>query len=259
MGIFDILRRKPSTDKAKAATEDENTIFQRYEIEESDIVVSSPSCPYCKKQLEKMPTRRRKCPHCKEEIVVRTSPLSGDKVLLKEDQVAQVEAVWTEYRVLKKWIKKLNAEYGITTEQLIKKKSNLGQKFKTDPNLSDVIWGIFNDQVGEIAKANTVDYHSFKMLHFNQAMFLYETKKPFYNMLYQSSRIGLLLHQQNGVKKVKILAADNSCDVCREMNGKQFTVKNALEDMPIPHKGCEFTLDGETKGWCRCVYVPSFD
>jgi hypothetical protein len=43
-------------------------------------------CPYCRRKLEKKPTRKTKCPHCGEPIYVR----AGD--LLREDELEQVAA-----------------------------------------------------------------------------------------------------------------------------------------------------------------------
>ncbi|HAJ37329.1 MAG TPA: hypothetical protein DCL15_16795 [Chloroflexi bacterium] len=43
-------------------------------------------CPYCRRKLEKKPTRKRKCPHCGELIYVR----AGD--LLREDELEQATA-----------------------------------------------------------------------------------------------------------------------------------------------------------------------
>ncbi|HAJ37930.1 MAG TPA: hypothetical protein DCL15_19850 [Chloroflexi bacterium] len=43
-------------------------------------------CPYCRRKLEKKPTRKSKCPHCGELIYVR----AGD--LLREDELEQPTA-----------------------------------------------------------------------------------------------------------------------------------------------------------------------
>lgn len=43
-------------------------------------------CPYCRRKLEKKPTRKSKCPHCGELIYVR----EGD--LLREDELEQIAA-----------------------------------------------------------------------------------------------------------------------------------------------------------------------
>lgn len=53
-----------------------------------------PCCPYCDFDLEKMPGRKKKCPNCEQYIYVRTCPLSGEKVLIREDQKDQLEEQW---------------------------------------------------------------------------------------------------------------------------------------------------------------------
>jgi hypothetical protein len=39
-------------------------------------------CPYCHKILDKMPQAKKKCPHCKNVIIVRTDPIEKKKILL---------------------------------------------------------------------------------------------------------------------------------------------------------------------------------
>lgn len=54
------------------------------------------------------------------------------------------------------------------------------------------------------------------------------------------------------VKRVEISTANDerTCLECSELNGKIFTIKEALDQMPIPDK-CSNSEDG-----CRCTYLP---
>lgn len=69
----------------------------------------------------------------------------------------------------------------------------------------------------------------------------------------QKSRKGSLLgYKSMGVKTVRILSAGNSsCSKCSELNGKIFTIDEALEQMPIPVRNCD-----NVYGYCRCLYFP---
>ena len=59
-----------------------------------EIGVAEPICPYCGNVLEKMPGRKKKCPNCSNYVFVRTRPLDGKKVLIREDQKEEMEEQW---------------------------------------------------------------------------------------------------------------------------------------------------------------------
>lgn len=95
--------------------------------------------------------------------------------------------------------------------------------------------------------------------YFEMALRLYkEGKEDFRELQRMSKEIDLKSSQSFGLEKVEILSAgDLSCAACRQLSGKIFTVKEALEKMPLPNENCAFQLrKNKPIGWCRCVYVP---
>ena len=44
---------------------------------------------------------------------------------------------------------------------------------------------------------------------------------------------------------------DNVCGVCRELDEVAYSIRRALRDKPLPHRGCQ----NES---CRCSYLPVF-
>jgi len=88
MGILDWLSRnrgspKPdSTPKLKDSTG-------------TAIGNPGPVCPYCNYRFDKIPQRKKKCPNCAKFVYSRTRPLDNEKVLLKEDQIEELEKQWT--------------------------------------------------------------------------------------------------------------------------------------------------------------------
>jgi len=61
------------------------------------------------------------------------------------------------------------------------------------------------------------------------------------------------------IKKVQIFTQqENSCEACRQLENKVFTIEEALEKMPIPCKECTQKLYDEKRGFCRCSYVAFF-
>ena len=48
-------------------------------------------CPYFKEKLDKISTRKKKCPHCSKFFFVRTRSLDSKSVLVTEDQKKEIE------------------------------------------------------------------------------------------------------------------------------------------------------------------------
>ena len=71
------MRKKGLAPKPKSA-----------EVNEGD---QKPECPYCHNILDQIPQRKKKCPFCKEKIIVRTDPLDKKKILLRNNQLEEFE------------------------------------------------------------------------------------------------------------------------------------------------------------------------
>ena len=57
-------------------------------------------CPHCMVELAKRPQRKAKCPGCGQPIYARTRPLDGQKVLLRESDLATLEKDWDlDYKI----------------------------------------------------------------------------------------------------------------------------------------------------------------
>jgi len=50
----------------------------------------STNCPHCEAVLDPPPKQSRKCPECRERIIVRTHPVSKAKFLLTETKAASL-------------------------------------------------------------------------------------------------------------------------------------------------------------------------
>ena len=73
-----------------------------------------------------------------------------------------------------------------------------------------------------------------------------------------SRKCELLQYQQQGIKKVRIsTTGDRACENCKLLEGKVFSIEEALEKMPLPVKNCLHKLNPDAPaGWCRCLYEP---
>lgn len=111
----------------------------------TEIGNTEPVCPYCNHRFDKMPQRKKECPNCKKPIYCRTRPKDSKKVLLKEDQISELEAQ-LELRHLLSLIKR----YINTPRQQAsynKAKTELAVQFGKEPSENDVFWKFLNDEL----------------------------------------------------------------------------------------------------------------
>ncbi len=216
---------------------------------------SGAVCPYCKQILDKTPKRKKKCPHCGKYIYLRSLP-TGDhqKVLVTEDRAKEIEKEWETVQFRKKWMQSLQG-YGLSAQDFDTHREMLRERFGQEPGDGDIIWSMFNDVVHKsIADAKSTEL---KLPYFEMALFLYQEGRGFVHLLEQSHRMELTAYKRDGIlhKVFIITAGDASCEACQKLEGKVFTVDEALEQMPLPCKDCTFDFAGTgQRGWCRCLY-----
>jgi hypothetical protein len=234
MGFFDKFKKA----KEEEIPKDVSIKKQYLNIEEpSPKSVIDAKCPYCNTPLDPVPTRKKKCPSCGEFIYVRTRPSDNQRILVTEEDAKSLDAL---------------KNLGVSQKEYQDIEKQLSQKFRTAPSQGDIVWTILNERLISAMKKN--DWQQMGMLYWSQARLLYELGKEFFRPGQEAARCVLRNYQSMGVRKVEILTAGDSycCEKCRALKGKVFTVKKALETMPIPVMDCE-------KGWCRCLYVSAVD
>jgi mannitol/fructose-specific phosphotransferase system IIA component (Ntr-type) len=100
--IFEILKRKPSIECIKkifgtwhnALIEAGLIIGKIYNVAEVTRNFESNKCPFCYVSLEKIPLKKKKCPHCGNYIYVRTEPTNRKKILVTKEQASQIDLEW---------------------------------------------------------------------------------------------------------------------------------------------------------------------
>jgi hypothetical protein len=192
-----------------------------------------------------MPHRKKKCPTCGQFIYVRTRLLDRERILVTEKLATKID---NERAILYK-AKDAMRTFNISDNEYSEATKLLTEQFGTKPNHEDIIWSILNNRLISAIRNN--DYQEMKMIYRDQAFFLYGEKRDHFKVLQESLKCELLNYKANGfVKEVEILTSEGvSCDKCRLLGGKKFTIGEALEQMPIPVQDCEH-------GWCRCMYLP---
>lgn len=210
-------------------------------------------CPYCDKELELVLTKKKACPFCKKLIFVRTDPKNQKKVLVTEKGVIKIEEEWKHYLGLNRWLGNLGS-FGITKKDFELKKIGLTHQFKREPYPRDVIWGLLNHLLIETMKQN--NFQKLSGIYYSMALFLDEEDKSPNEMLTQNHRMQLLYYQNEDlISGVEILA--QGCENCKSQNGRVFSIKEAIENTPLPNKACTFKFSKQSKYcFCRCCYLP---
>ena len=169
-------------------------------------------------------------------VYLRANPSTRAKIVVTEEEAKSIDT-----------LRRLGAderEYRDTEKELLK-------RFKTTPSQGDIVWAILSERLLSAMKQG--NWQEMKMLYWQQARLLYELGSEFLIVLQEAAKCELRDYQLAGLKKVEVLTAgEQSCDKCSALNGKVFTIEQALEVMPIPVGDCG-------KGWCRCLYAPVVD
>jgi len=106
-----------------------------------DIGASDLFCPYCKFQFDKKLTRKRQCPECKKQIIIRKSILDDTrKVALREDQL-------DDYEEQCSIADGTHSEYKIKKTKYENKKMQLSKQFGFTPPHNDIQWGLYCDEL----------------------------------------------------------------------------------------------------------------
>jgi hypothetical protein len=102
-------------------------------------------CPYCKEKLDKIPTRKSKCPHCNEYMYSRTRPSDRTKVLVTEKQKEEIELEWIKYHETQE------ENNLMENDDFSSAKKDLTKQFGKEPSLNDVKWRVYNQRILEYA------------------------------------------------------------------------------------------------------------
>lgn len=132
------------------------------------------------------------------------------------------------------------------------------EEFEQGKNPYDVAWNFCNQQIMQLSQK--MQWHELSSLYYTMAIMSDETnRRSPIELLKQSAYWKLINHREQfkntGLEyHAKISAAPDSCNACKSQDGQIFTIEQALEIMPIPHKDCSFQLF-DHPGFCRCQYL----
>lgn len=142
------------------------------------------------------------------------------------------------------------SNYYLTEKQFNKKKDAWFSKYGSNANIDDFKWSIYNEMLAEYGKKN--DYYNMKIIYLEMAIMLSDQNKDNFKLLQLCRKMELHeLGTSNLVTEVTISPASDSCEECKKLVGKTFSIKQALVEMPLPHSNCKHKLG------CRCIYSPA--
>ena len=102
------------------------------------------------------------------------------------------------------------------------------------------------------------DLNALASAYDQQASILFDAGRPHHHVAREAMRCSLLAKQQLGISQVKVSTSQDErvCAHCQSLEGKVFSVDEALASMPLPGPSC---TDGSDRnghgGRCRCIYV----
>lgn len=111
----------------------------------SNIGESEPVCPYCSVSLDKMPKRKQKCPSCKNDIYVRTRPSDEMKILIRDEQIEELEKQWA---IKNGTLEQYNIGLEMREKEKLRfenEKIKIKDKLGYEPRDNDVQWALFNE------------------------------------------------------------------------------------------------------------------
>jgi hypothetical protein len=127
----------------------------------------------------------------------------------------------------------------------------------------DLMKFLFEDYYNSLViNKKHIEFHNFSFSYFSLALYAIERDLEYIDLLSKANYFKLLRFKSAGfIKEVKILSGNNSntCESCKETDGKIFSLDYALEHMPLPNKNCTNDHFGNGKPWCRCTYLSVFD
>ena len=117
----------------------------------------------------------------------------------------------------------------------------------------------FKELGREVQRASQAgDWGALSSAYQGQAAILFAEGRPHRHVSVEAAKASLMRLAESGISEVRISTCrdERVCDYCAALDGKVFSVRQALQKPPIPGQCC---TDGSDKnlhgGRCRCVFM----
>jgi hypothetical protein len=190
-----------------------------------------PVCPYCNIELEKFPSKKTRCKSCNKNYFTCRHPYSEFHFIVTEEDNTK----WKIERRLLQTIESLKI-YGLS-DSFIQVAIN-----NNIHSLHDAVWAMFNKSLS----INANNFGVQAQIYFSMAVFLRDEGKDPYYILQEALRAELVNYQSSNIKLDVQIISNKSCN-CSYLNGRTYSVEDAIRLKFIPVKNCE-------KKYCSATY-----
>lgn len=223
---------------------------------------SEVACPNCGVLLDPPPKQSRKCPDCREAIVLRTDPDSKNKVFLTKSEVEEFDRLKKNRSERNRALRDL-AGMDLDETDYRREEKRLSEKFGSNASPGDIYWGLANQTLQKLIadpKNGDAEHwhrnaHQIQMLYWKMGLHLLRenrSREQVQDQQRESHKWRLTKEHRTylSMRKTSIFSIDvgSCCDTCRILEGGEYTFEKALEEMPLPQVDCE-------KDWCTCWWV----
>lgn len=208
-------------------------------------------CPTCGASFATVPKRKRVCPSCRNPVLVKTDPNTGERSLMTTSQATQVEAE-NRARFEKfdsfHWLEKfglptdeyesargeilVSVGFQISERQVLRE--FLKRKFESEKDA-------YEKQTFALCLAESLDSENLDF-------------RPYLGF---TIRRWLVQLHDHGFRRGVIVAAPGACQSCLRLDGTSFRIESKLDLAYFPGLDCTATLRGNVPGWCRCTVEPA--
>jgi hypothetical protein len=195
------------------------------------------ACPHCGCVLDPPPSGSRRCPECREQIVVRTR--EGQRFLLTPAGATRYDAE-RQHEFSNNRARRHAESLGIDEPEWRRAENELTARFGQPASASDVFWNLANHRA--INAAAEGEWHAAQMTYLRMARHLREEGRESMHVHREALRCSVrnLLAEAAIIGQndppIQVLQCRPDCEVCRPDAGRIFRVEQLLsEDPPLPH------------------------
>lgn len=117
----------------------------------------------------------------------------------------------------------------------------------------------FKELSREVQRASQAgDWAALSSAYRGQADILFAEGRPHHKVSVDAAKVSLMQMRSARISQVRIATArdERVCDYCAALEGKMFSIRQALRNPPIPGPSCTDGSDQNPHGGrCRCIYM----
>ncbi len=147
-------------------------------------------------------------------------------------------------------------KYGVDLNMFYMEKGVLCEQYHAEPSDRDVIWALFHKVIEAHMAANKPVP---RMIYREMAMVEELNGRFAVNALRAGAELDLHDWKRHGITKVIVKATIDSCEACKNNDGRVLTIEEALTEGPVPNINCNRSLRKNGPPYCRCIYQPVID